>query len=374
MGTRLLIAAGGGGDAIAAVMIARSAAASEPIHVATYSWDRLIVDPLPGPRDPSDFSGLEPVGQFNHRVTATTLPRAPAGSTLPGLAVQLPATFYLLDPSGGAIGLSQQLKELASMLSADTIDLVDVGGDIVASGDEPSLRSPLADSLTLAAAYGSLDSASVLVAGPGLDGELPEHEVLSRCKQLANHPPVLLSSLDMAEIRQVLEWHPSEATGLFWTATLGLRGQVEVRDHAAPVAITDRSPEVWRLEASRVFAVNRIAQAIASTQSMREAELAVLTMAGTSEIDYERRKAASLTSDGLTLSASLDQLPAIEAHTTTRGMHFMTMRRVAQALNLRRPDRPHLVQALRRRNPGRCLPPLWAIDAEGERLLEPLLS
>ncbi|SED99416.1 DNA mismatch endonuclease Vsr [Streptomyces sp. 2112.3] len=37
-------------------------------------------------------------------------------------------------------------------LEPDSIDLLDVGGDILAQGDEPTLRSPLADALTPRAA------------------------------------------------------------------------------------------------------------------------------------------------------------------------------------------------------------------------------
>src|SRR4051794_8268878 len=149
----LLIAAGGGGDAIAAAILhhalddtgGRSA-------IATYSWDRLLIDPIPGPRDPSSFTGLEPVGSLNYRITADTTPIPPAGSTLPRLAAELDADLSLLDPRCGAQGLADQLSELRDQLGVDNITIVDVGGDILAHGDEPTLRSPLADSLVLAAA------------------------------------------------------------------------------------------------------------------------------------------------------------------------------------------------------------------------------
>lgn len=84
----------------------------------------------------------------------------------------------LLDPHDGAVGLERQLRELVELLAVDAIDVVDVGGDIVATGHEPELRSPLGDSLTLASVQALDAEVHVLVAGPGIDGELTEVEVL----------------------------------------------------------------------------------------------------------------------------------------------------------------------------------------------------
>ncbi|MGH9217468.1 MAG: DUF1152 domain-containing protein, partial [Acidimicrobiales bacterium] len=47
----LFVAAGGGGDAITAAVLAPILSASDqPPVIMTYSWDRLLIDPLPGPR------------------------------------------------------------------------------------------------------------------------------------------------------------------------------------------------------------------------------------------------------------------------------------------------------------------------------------
>ncbi len=68
----LLIGAGGGGDVIAAAMVWRALGrrgASGSAYFASYAWERREVDPLPGPRDPSAFDGLQRVGEWNYRVT-----------------------------------------------------------------------------------------------------------------------------------------------------------------------------------------------------------------------------------------------------------------------------------------------------------------
>lgn len=84
--TRLIVAAGGGGDAVAAAMLDVALYGDEDQAVIlTYAWDRLLVDPVPGPRGPSDFTGLEPLTASVWSAPAEARPIAPAGSTLPGL-------------------------------------------------------------------------------------------------------------------------------------------------------------------------------------------------------------------------------------------------------------------------------------------------
>lgn len=99
-------------------------------------------------------------------VPAEARPIAPAGSTLPRLAAELPHRFVLIDPHQGAEGVARQLEELVSHLEPDSIDLLDVGDDVLARGDEPTLKSPLADALTLAGCCQVNAPIRLLVAGP----------------------------------------------------------------------------------------------------------------------------------------------------------------------------------------------------------------
>ncbi|WP_348541648.1 DUF1152 domain-containing protein [Streptomyces sp. MZ04] len=146
----------------------------EPALILTYSWDRLIVDPVPGPRSPADFIGLRQLTPHVWAVPGNATLKPPHASTLPRLAAELPHAFALIDPHAGAAGITRQLNELIAHFTPESIDLLDVGGDILAHGDEPTLRSPLADALTLAACARAAKAAvRLLVAGPGLDGEVP---------------------------------------------------------------------------------------------------------------------------------------------------------------------------------------------------------
>jgi hypothetical protein len=92
--------------------------------------------------------------------------------------------------------------------------VLDVGGDILTDGTDPGLRSPLADQLALAACIRTALPTRLMIAAPGIDGELPPDVVSSRLRSLAAEQLLQLSSSDVAPVRRVFRWHPSEASGL----------------------------------------------------------------------------------------------------------------------------------------------------------------
>src|SRR5262249_17605020 len=132
-------------------------------------------------------------------------------------------------------------------------------------------------------------SATVLVAGPGLDGELAEDVVLERIGH--NARAYELNAAIWELFLPILEWHPSEATALLAAASLGLRGRVEIRDAGIPVVLTDRSPTVLGLPLASVMALNPVAAALVGSRSFDEAEQLAVKVLGWTELEYERQKA-----------------------------------------------------------------------------------
>ncbi|WP_199484766.1 DUF1152 domain-containing protein [Actinomadura craniellae] len=356
--TRLYVAAGGGGDSLAAAII-HTATSTEPAHIATLAWDRLLIDPLPGPRSPSDFTGLRRLGEHVTTITSDTRPIPPAGSTLPRLAAEIDATLVLLDPTGGATGLRTQLRELASSLAAPRAEIIDVGGDALAHGDEPGLRSPLADALALSACQDIGIPVDVLIAGPGLDGEIPEDQVLARA---GDRIATRLHRADAERHAHVFDWHPSEATALLAAAARGARGTAEIRDGGLPVALTEHSSDVHRLALTRALAINTPAQALRHTTSLHQAEETMRTLCGFSEIDYERAKATRTPPAGPTaITKDIDdEARAYERDAAARGIDFLTFRRLAEVLNLSATMTGHLRAHLIATRPAHHLPPIWA--------------
>jgi len=360
----LYVAAGGGGDALAAAIVHRALGHRAPALIATYAWDRLAVDPRPGPRGFGDFTGLQRLGPHVRAIRWSTEPRPPSGSTLPRLASHLADTLVLLDPAHGAVGLAEQLGEMAALAGSESLAVLDVGGDAVARGDEPELRSPVADALALAAADRVDLPTTVLVAGPGLDGELSEKQVL---EATGADPRLQLRRPDVAPFRPVLDWHPSEATGLLVAAARGLRGRVEVRDAGLPVELTGSSAGVYALPLEEAMTVNRLAVGVRATTSLAQAEAVIRRAGARSEIDYERRKAGrwavSAAVPAAPLSpAELDRLVAeVEAAAVRRGADFLTFRRIAEATGLHPGTVAGLREHLVATRPARYVWPLWSL-------------
>ena len=168
----------------------------------------------------------------------------------------------------------------------------------------------------------------------------------------------------------MFEWHPSEATGLLCAAAAGARGTPEIRDRGFPVTLTDHTPEVHKLTSTRVFELNRLARAMASTRSLAAVEDAIRANGRDSEIDYEWRKAQQRhdqrESDSPAivprdLTARLDR---IRSDALARGADFITLRGLAERLELAGPQLAELQRQLRLRHPDTYTPPIWAVRAQ----------
>lgn len=323
----LLVAAGGGGDVIAAYMLASRDHGPRPV-IATWAWDRLVVDPIPGPRSVKDFDGLISPAPDVHIFKATTRPIAPAGSTLPRLAAELDAELLLLDPTEGCRGLARQIRAAADWSGVKHITVVDVGGDALAKPGDPGLRSPLADITTVVATVATSAFAELVVIGPGCDGELSPELVRNR---LSDQHAQVLPCIEPSEanlVIPVLEWHPSEATALVAMSALGYRGRVEIRDRGLPIDLSERTAEVWRIKLDSAPIADSLRAAIAQTRSLHELETVFKTLYGINEIDYERKKAGAPSQT----TEPREAVAQFLASATDRGTQWVTRRRLREAV------------------------------------------
>jgi hypothetical protein len=332
----------------------------DPAVILTYAWDRLIIDPVPGPRGPADFTGLQQLTPGVHIVPAHAQPIAPVGSTLPRLAAELPHTFALINPHHGAEGIARQLEELIAELSPQSINVLDVGGDILARGDEPTLKSPLGDALTLAACAQVNAEMRLLIAGPGLDGEIPAEELRDRLGPRIH----TLTAEEVEPISSVLEWHPSEATAMLAATARGTRGVCEVRDASLLIPLTDEGPTVHEADLDEALQRNELARRLLSTTSLDEAETHSREVCGYSEIDSERNKALWLTDQAtrpMDPDTALSHLAEFEAEARARGITHTTFRRLTEALGFNGAQREDLRAFLITTHPDQYAAPLWRI-------------
>jgi hypothetical protein len=120
--------------------------------VGGLTWERRPIDPIPGARRLDELTGAL---RLNDAVAL-----ARADTTGPGgfsfaesrMAGFLGRRTVLVDPGPGPAAVGRALADAAQRLGADLVVLLDVGGDVLAHGDEPGLASPLADATLLAAA------------------------------------------------------------------------------------------------------------------------------------------------------------------------------------------------------------------------------
>lgn len=329
----LIVAAGGGGDAITGAALTRALDLTDPPVVMTYSWDWLMIDPLPGPRTADDFTGLRELAPHVLEVVADTRPVPPTGSSLPRLAADLPARLLLLDPGHGTAGLADQITAAAELFDAATIALIDVGGDALTTGDDPGLRSPLADQLALAACVRTDIPTRLLIAGAGLDGELPIATIRKRLAHLDAEQLPSLTATDIGGVRHVFSWHPSEASGLLAAAASGRRGRVEVRDAGDQVELTDTTTDVFAVDAKRAATCTPASQ-LNDVDTLTQAEQVLREATGISEIEYEICKAERLSRRQPHMPTIAD-LPTIDMHAAEaqkRGADFISTRRLSELI------------------------------------------
>ena len=360
-----MIAAGGGGDAVGASMIA-ACRSSEPANILTYSWDRLLIDPLPGPRDPSSFDGLQKAGRYNYRVLPKSVAKPPSGSTLPRLASELPATLWLIDPRHGAVGLFEQIRELTELLNIDAIEVVDVGGDILATKPEDTAHGALADTLVLAGVGAIEADIKVLLAGIGLDGETPTEALSNRVKEVDSQPAFHISREAVAAFKRVFEWHPSEVTGLLWAAAMGARGTAEIRSEGLRVSLDDESTRIEIASAQDIILNNSLVAAVADSRSLLEAEAALRLIGCPSEIDFERMKVSKIRRtkphDKLDAHTLASNARSLTHPKRVQGVDFLTLRRLFEMLQTKPITYLDLHEQLRQAGAREYRPPLWVLN------------
>jgi hypothetical protein len=266
--------------------------------VGGLTWERLVVDPLPGPRRLDEIDGAR---VLNHAV-ALAGPR----TTGPGgvrfaesrMAELLGEDVVLVDPHPGPAALAAALDDAARQLACDHVVVLDVGGDVLAHGDEPGLSSPLADAVLLAAAARMSTPATAAVFGAGCDGELTVPEVLAHIAQTAvaggSRGALGLGQPAIERMRRAVRAVPTEASAMALRCASGATGTATIRDGRKTVELSPVGGIVFLLDPGvTVRATARLAEAVGDAQSLDEANTILTRMGIRTELDYERAAAAA---------------------------------------------------------------------------------
>jgi len=289
----LFAALGGGGDVASAAMLALAARRlSIKSYVASVVWERLPIDPLPGPVRLNEIVNAKRVGGWALMVTEES--RAIRGGMV--IAFQaanaskaLGEPVWVLDVASGPVGVRRGLEELSAELGCDAIVGVDVGGDVLATGFEEELWSPLADFIGLAALR---ELKGVLaVHSPGGDGELRPEYVLKRIALVVERGGYLgargVTPEDVENLERILEHVESEASRATLLAARGAYGLVEIRRGSRTVFINPLSMITFFLRSEVVAQLNPLIAEIASATSIEEARRRLNERGVYTELDLE---------------------------------------------------------------------------------------
>lgn len=163
--------------------------------------------------------------------------------------------------AGPVSDVARELSDYVSKYGIDAVIGIDVGGDVLALGNEDGLYSPLTDSYSVAILSRVQDLTNVPVilgvAGPGVDGELDRDYVLMRISQLASKGAFLgaygPTRDDLAILEDILSKAITEASGLVFKAARGYHGNVGIRGSTRYVRLDISSSITYYLDLRRAM-------------------------------------------------------------------------------------------------------------------------
>ena len=295
----LVFGAGGGGDALGTVhlYLRLRELGAEPV-IGAIAWERLPVDPHPGPIPLESLINAEPIGWSSAIVTGETralrwgLEVHPQIARVAG-ALGVEALF--IDASKGAEGVATALKDASEALGIELVIALDTGGDMLAKGCEDQLWSPLADAVSLAGLHQSGLPGLVAIHGPGADGELPPETVLEYASRLARTGALVevtgLRRIEAEYIRRIMDKVYSEASKIPVHAFMGETGLREIRGGTRRVKVGLLQATTIILDSERVYEWSIPAQEVAGTRGIGQASQRLNKRCIVTELDLENELA-----------------------------------------------------------------------------------
>ncbi|MBI4496577.1 MAG: DUF1152 domain-containing protein [Chloroflexi bacterium] len=293
----IVIGIGGGGDIAGTVPTLDLLSLFGVSWVAGgLTWERIVYDPRPGPRPLAEVVYATPFAPCAALANART--RTADGVTFAesAFAAVFNCETLLLDINQGVQGIVDSLRMALTHLEADLLIGVDVGGDSLAMGNEPGLRSPLADGVMLAS-LARLEEEGVPtmlgVLGYGCDGELTPAELDARIAAIAASGGYLgawgMTHRAVADLERLLTQLHSEASQIPLQAARGALGRRPIRDGAAEVVLSPLATLTFFLDPmTTVREVAVPAQRVARSTSLDEANDALHALGLRTELDRER--------------------------------------------------------------------------------------
>src|SRR6266545_4749776 len=293
----LVIGVGGGGDVVGALAVARFLEfCALKFALGGLPWERNVYDPIPGPRQLSEVRNVRVLHPFAWMANAESQTDTGVRFAESKMAAVQKEEILLVDINGGVNGVVDGLEVAMKEFNSDLIVGVDVGGDSLAQGHEPGLRSPLADSIMLAA-FAELAARGHRtlwgVFGYGSDGELTPDEIEVALSKLAAAGGLLgawaLTPKIAAEIEEVIKTVPTEASAIPVECFRGAWGTKRIRGDRRTLKLTPLTTLTFFMSPEKLYeSLSRPAQAVRTSSSLDEANDALHALGIYTELDFER--------------------------------------------------------------------------------------
>ncbi|MFQ6024041.1 MAG: DUF1152 domain-containing protein [Acidiferrobacterales bacterium] len=291
----IVLGVGGGGDIVGTLPTARFLDLFGISSIlGGLSWERFVYDPEPGTRALSEVRNVQPLASTVWLANSDTATHQGVRFAESEVAAVLATQTLLVDLSEGVAGLVAGLRTAMAELEADLLVGVDVGGDSLAAGNEPGLRSPLADAMVLAA-VSELSNEFLScwgVLGYGSDGELSAEEIERALANVASKKGLLgawgVTPAVADELAQLIERVRTEASNVVLRSARGEFGCTAIRDGTRSVGLSPVCTVTFYVDPAVLAKSTPLAAAVSASTSLEEANAALLRLGIRTEYEFEK--------------------------------------------------------------------------------------
>lgn len=293
----LVFGIGGSGDVVGAIPTARLLEGhGVEVTLGGIPWEPAPQDPVVGPRSFDEIEHVERVSDTVGLATGDTRTHDGIAFTETHVAAHYDQPVALVDITRGAEGMIDGIDEACGALDIDLVVGTDSGGDVLARGDEPGLRSPVTDGLGLVALDGITTESMLGVFGYGSDGELAPDELDAGVARAAERDGLLgawgLTPRVRTEMEGVLEVVSTEASRLPVEASRGAVGERTIRGGEVSLRLTPPSVVTFYFDPAAVAATSELAGYVRGSRSLDEIRDAFEDAGVTTEFEREEHRLA----------------------------------------------------------------------------------
>lgn len=294
----LVFGVGGSGDIVGSISTARLLEQHGiEVLLGGIAWEPVPKDDHPGPRSFEEIDNVEMVSETVGLVSGNTRTQDGLEFTETTVARYFDEKIALIDITNGLGAVTAGIDAACERLDIDLVVGVDAGGDVLARGDEPGIRSPVTDGIGLVALEQLQTTACLGVFGYGSDGELTLEELEAGIARAAEQDGLLgawgLTRRTRKELEELLDHVDTEASRIPVEAARGDFGRREIRGGEVSLRVTPTSTVTFYFTPSAVAATSLIARSVRGTENLDDAISALQDSGLQTEFKTEQRRLES---------------------------------------------------------------------------------